>query len=179
MKKRILLITLLFVISLFIYSNFKMKQDDPTVLSPLLTKVENYIPERDRKNPDVSKVDVAWQLDHILKTFNRITDVLSKSNPEDYSSSINAARTFSLTAGYIPRGRAQSPDVVRPPEVIITEDIYKQLEEAKANILKLKTLNDKSNFDHPYFGQLNKAHAIRFIEVHTKHHLKIVEDILK
>ena len=179
MKKRILLITLLFVISLFIYSNFKMKQNDPAVLSPLLTKVENYIPERDRKNPDVSKVDVAWQLDHILKTFNRITDVLSKSNPEDYSSSINAARTFALTGGYIPRGRAQSPDVVRPPEVIITEDIYKQLEEAKANILKLKTLNDKSNFDHPYFGQLNKAHAIRFIEVHTKHHLKIVEDILK
>ncbi|WP_111682380.1 DUF1569 domain-containing protein [Winogradskyella tangerina] len=178
MKKRILFIAVLFVISLFIYSNFKMKQDDPSILRPLLTKVENYIPERDKKNLEVSKVDVAWQLDHILKTFNRITDVLSKSNPDDYSSSINAARTFSLTAGYIPRGRAQSPNVVRPPDVIITEDIYKQLEEAKANISKLKSLDNNANFDHPYFGQLNKAHAIRFIEVHTKHHLKIVRDIL-
>jgi len=157
----------------------KMNQEDPTILNPLLQQVENYIPERDKKNLEVSKVDVAWQLDHILKVVNRITETLEASNPNNYSFSVNAARTMSLTAGYIPRGRAKSPDVVKPPEVIITEDIYKQLEEAKANISKLAELDDNSNFEHPYFGQLNKAHAIRFIEVHTEHHLKIISDILK
>ena len=177
MKKRLLIIVVLLVL-LFVYSKFKMNQDDPKILTPLLTEVEGYIPQRDSINLKVSKVDVAWQLDHILKTFNRITEVLESSNPEDYSSSVSAARTMSLTAGYIPRGRAQSPDAVRPPDQIITEDIYKQLEEAKANITILATLDEDTNFDHPYFGQLNKAQAIRFIEVHTKHHLNIIADIL-
>ena len=178
MKRRII-ITILFVISLFIYSTFKMNQDDPKVLSPLLTQVENYIPQRDKINTDVSKVDVAWQLDHILKTINRITEALKTSKPDDYKSSINAARIFTLTGGYIPRGRAQSPDVVKPPEVILTKDLYSQLEQAKKNISKLKELEDKTNFEHPYFGQLNKSHTIRFLEVHTKHHRKIVKDIVK
>lgn len=179
MKKRITLVLSLFVISFIIYANMKMNQEDPTVLKPLLQQVENYISERDKKNLEVSKVDVAWQLDHILKVINRITETLEASNPNDYSLSVNATRTMSLTAGYIPRGRAQSPDVVKPPEVIITEDIYEQLVQARANITKLSELDDNSNFEHPYFGQLNKLQAIRFIEVHTEHHLKIIRDILK
>ncbi len=179
MKKRILIITSLFVISIFIYANIQMNQDNPKVLEPLLVEVENAIQYRDQKDPEVSKVDVAWQLDHILKTINRITEALEASNPSDYSNSINAARIFSLTAGYIPRGRAQSPDVVRPPEVILTEDIYVQLQEARANINTLNILDENTNFEHPYFGQLSKAQAIRFMEVHTKHHLKIVDDILE
>ncbi|MEO1030285.1 MAG: DUF1569 domain-containing protein [Bacteroidota bacterium] len=179
MKKRILIITSLFVISMFIYSKVKMNQDDPKVLEPLLVEIENAVQYRDRKNLEVSKVDIAWQLDHTLKTINRITEALETSNPNDYSSSVNAARVMSLTAGYIPRGRAQSPDVVRPPEIILTDDIYAQLKEAKANINTLNTLDEDANFEHPYFGQLNKAQTIRFIEVHTKHHLKIVSDILK
>ena len=178
MKKRILILVLALV-SLSIYSKFKMSQYNPEVLSPLLEEIETAIPYRDRKNPEISKADVAWQLDHVLKVINRVTDTLSASHPSNYKSSVSLARILSLTAGYIPRGRAKSPDVVKPPEVILTEDIYAQLEEAKANILKLKTLDDKANFKHFVFGQLNKAQTIRFMEVHTKHHLKIVRDILK
>ncbi|WP_299114710.1 DUF1569 domain-containing protein [uncultured Winogradskyella sp.] len=177
MKKRILIIVLLFI-ALFFYSKLKMNQNNPEVLSPLLIEIENSIQYRDRKNLEISKVDIAWQLDHILKTINRITEVLESSNPKDYTSSTNAMRIMSLTTGYIPRGRAQSPDVVRPPEIILTEDIYTQLKEAKANAIKLKQLHKDSNFEHFVFGQLNKAQTIRFIEVHTKHHLKIVNDIL-
>ena len=178
MKKRILIIVM-FIVLLVVYSKMKMNQDDPKVLEPLLADIENAIQFRDQKDLAVSKVDVAWQLDHMLKVINRITDTLERSNPDAYSSSINAARTMSLTAGYIPRGRAQSPDVVRPPEIIITEDIYAQLEDARANINTLIALDKNANFEHPYFGQLNKGQAVRFLEVHTKHHLKIVDDILK
>ncbi|MBV7268875.1 DinB family protein [Winogradskyella luteola] len=177
MKRRISILVLLLIL-LFVYSKIKMNQDNPEVLVPLLAKVENYIPHRDEINPEVSKADVAWQLDHILKTINRVTEVLEKSNPDAFKSSISGARIMSLTAGYIPRGRAQSPDVVKPPEVIVAKAIYRQLEEAKVNIAKLKELDENSNFEHFVFGQLNKAQTIRFMEVHTKHHLKIVDDIL-
>ncbi len=162
----------------FMYSKIKMNRSNPDVLSPLIEMVENYIPQRDSIDPEVSKVDVAWQLDHILKTINRISEALEKSNPEKYSSSTNAMRIITLTAGYIPRGRAQSPEIVRPPETILTSDIQKQIKEAQANIEKLKKLDDNSYFNHFVFGDLNKSQTIRFLEVHTKHHLKIVKDIL-
>jgi hypothetical protein len=156
-----------------------MSQDNPDVLSPLIEKVENYIPQRDSIKLEVSKADVAWQLDHILKTINRVSEALGKSNPEKFKSSVNAMRTITMTSGYIPRGRAQSPDIVKPPDVIYTEDIHAQVKEAKANIMKLKLLDENSYFKHFVFGNLNKAQTIRFLEVHTNHHLKIIKDILQ
>jgi len=178
MKKRILIILLLLV-ALFFYSKLKMNSKNPAILYVLLSQIENNIQFRDRMNEDVSKVDVAWQLDHALKTVNRITKDLEVSRPEDYKSSISLSRSLSLTMGYIPRGRAQSPDVVRPPEIILTKELYDQLEKAKLNVKKLMSLNENTHFNHPVFGVLNKAQTIRFLEVHTKHHLKIIDDILK
>ena len=112
MKKRILIIVLL-IVFLFVYSKIKMNQKNPEVLNPLLAEIENVIQYRDKKNIEVSQVDIAWQIDHVLKVINRITESLESSTPEDYTTSVNAARTFSLTAGYIPRGRAKSPDVCK------------------------------------------------------------------
>ena len=155
-----------------------MKRNNADYLITHLNQIESLISERDRINKDISKVDVAWHLDHILKTINRITKALQESKPENYQSSFNAARKMSLTFGYIPRGRAQSPAVVRPPDKILTEDIFSQLEEARKNIIVLNDLNRKSHFKHPVFGIINKATTIRFIEVHTEHHLKIIRDIL-
>ncbi len=177
MKKRLLVI-IVFILALIIYSKYKMNAHNPEILLPLISSIEEHIEDRDKKNTTVSKVDIAWQLDHMLKTINRITDALEASDPNAYDQSINAMRIMSLTAGYIPRGRAQSPSIVRPPEVIDTESIFAQIDEAKRNIEKLKQLDENSNFDHPVFGQLDKSQSIRFIEVHTNHHLKIVRDIL-
>ena len=178
MKKGVIILLVLIVLA-FIYSKIKMNQSNPKVLVPLIEQVEKYIPQRDSINLEVSKADVAWQLDHILKTINRISEALQKSNPENYKSSINAMRIMTLTAGYIPRGRAQAPDVVKPPEIILTEDLYSQIKEAKANLEKLNEIDKNTYFKHFVFGTINKAQTIRFLEVHTKHHLKIVEDILK
>lgn len=177
--KRTLIIILFIIISLFVYSKLKMSTSNPEILLPLIEEVELNIKNRDRKNTAISQVDVAWQLDHILKVINRVSDTLLKSNPVDYKSNINAGRVFTLTGGYIPRGVAQSPKVVRPPEVISTKDLYAQIQEARDYIQQIKSLPKNANFTHFAFGQMDKGQTIRFLEVHTKHHLKIVRDILK
>jgi hypothetical protein len=33
-------------------------------------------------------------------------------------------------------------------------------------------------FEHPYFGKLKLKETIRFLEIHTTHHLSIIEDIV-
>ena len=155
-----------------------MKQNNADCLDVHLDKIESLIPERDVKNENISRVDVAWHLDHMLKTIKEITKSLEKSNPENYKSGFNPVRVMSLTLGFIPRGRAQAPTVVRPPENIKTEDIISQLQVARDNLVVLNNLDKKAHFAHPVFGTIDKATSIRFIEVHTKHHLKIIKDIL-
>ncbi|WP_299439804.1 DUF1569 domain-containing protein [uncultured Aquimarina sp.] len=133
---------------------------------------------RDRVNATVSKVPIAWHLDHSLKVINRIHDVLKSSDPTVYEKRFNLARSFSFLFGYIPRGRGQSPAAVLPPKEIKTEGILSQLEIARENLSDLENLNENVNFIHPVFGQLNKKQSKRFLEIHTKHHLKIIRDIL-
>lgn len=43
-----------------------------------LTEIEGYIAFRDSLNPAVSKVEVAWHLDHSLRTINEIHKAVKK-----------------------------------------------------------------------------------------------------
>ncbi|WP_136466704.1 DUF1569 domain-containing protein [Flagellimonas onchidii] len=150
-----------------------------SLLNDEFSETENYILQRDALNPKVSKVDVAWHLDHMLKTINVICKSLEASNPDEYKSNFNLTRTLIYAWGDFPRGVAKSPKVVRPPDVILTEDLHRQIEMAKENLKVLQGLEANVHFEHPYFSVLDKKKSIRFLKIHTRHHLKIVRDIVK
>ncbi|GAA4949969.1 hypothetical protein GCM10023314_24170 [Algibacter agarivorans] len=69
--------------------------------------------------------------------------------------------------------------MVLPPDVILKEDLFNQLREEHYHIKAVKPLPKTSHFKHHVFGMLAKQQTLRFLEIHTKHHLKIVNDILK
>lgn len=167
------------MLSFFVYSNPKMNTSSTRVLMQQLETLENHITNSQLSDTGISKVSVAWHLDHSLKTINGICEALSESNPEDYSWAANVARSMSLTLNFIPRGRAQSPASVLPPGTIFESNLYNQLEQARTKIQKAVKLDNNANFEHPVFGQMNKSETLRFLEVHTNHHLKIVTDIMK
>jgi hypothetical protein len=148
-------------------------------LTNLISEIESKIEFRNLKNVSVSKSDVAWHLDHSLRVINGIFGVIKKSNPDDYKSSFNFKRSLILFLGKIPRGKAKAPETVISVGEISLEDLNSRLETAKTSIKELHNNTAKSNFVHPYFGQLNLKQTIRFLEIHTKHHLNIVDDILK
>jgi len=152
--------------------------DDSSFLIEELNKLESFIPYRDSINQNVSEVDVAWHLDHSLKVINAVIDTLKSSNPEDYRQSVNIGRSYILLSGRIPRGRGQSPDFVLPPKNVLTQDLEKQLKHARAELTTMNSLHKNSYFNHFAFGMLHKEDAKRFLEIHTNHHLAIVEDIL-
>lgn len=147
-------------------------------LDDKLAEVESHIEQRDQLNPKVSQVDVAWHVDHILKVNNSVFEALADSDPSLYDQDFNFLRFLVLTTGNIPRGAGQAPESVRPPEEILTEDIYAQMDTVRANLVKLEELDADSYMDHPVFGILDKKQVKRFMKVHTEHHLKIIRDIL-
>ncbi|GGI55938.1 DinB family protein [Winogradskyella haliclonae] len=147
-------------------------------LDSYIKQLETHIPEYEISNSKISKSTVGWQIDHSLKVINGIIGLL-KDAPTDKTPKLRFSGRLFLTLGYIPRGMGKAPKHVLPPEHIEKIQLDEQLAMAKELVPELKNVNTKATFKHPYFGILTKQQSIRFIEVHTKHHLKIIKDILK
>ncbi len=144
-----------------------------------LEKIESNIPKFEEKNLKVSKSTIGWQIDHSLKVINRVVISLQSSDPTLYKNNFSFLGKLFFTLGFFPRGRAKAPKYVKPPETILLKDLYSQLQLAKSNIETLNGLDKNAFFKHPLFGNINTKRVYRFLELHTNHHLKIVEDILK
>ena len=156
-----------------------MIKQNPEILISLIKELESSIAFRDKRNDSISISDIAWQIDHSLKVFNLVSEKLVNSNPELFKRNINKWRLLLFTLGYFPRGKVKAPKFVRPPEVILTEELRAQLQIAYDNIKKIKSASKHAHFKHFIFGVLNKNQTIRFLQLHTNHHLKIIRDILK
>jgi hypothetical protein len=143
-----------------------------------IKELESKIPNQEDYNPEISKSNVGWHIEHILLTNKMILEAVEKSNPADYTWSFKLSRIVVFTMNKIPRGRAKAPKVVVPK----TYDEQTLLEHLKIVTLKIQGLENMSSdkyFDHPYFGNLRLNKTIKFLEIHTKHHLEIINDIKK
>lgn len=149
------------------------------ILKHLLSKIEATIPYKDKENLSISKTKVGWQLDHALKVFIKVSEWTANSNPNDYKRKFNLWRVVLFPLGYFPRGKGKAPKYVLPPEIITIQDLNNQLVNARNHINILNNLPQGVYFKHFLFGMLSKKQTLRFLEMHTKHHLKIVKDILK
>jgi len=179
MKKKIILVFAVIILILFVLIQWKGSERSTHFLDSEFVEIEQLFEEKDRLNTNVSQANVAWHLDHLLKTINQISNSLLESDPATYSSNFNLQRIVVQTSGIIPRGAAQSPANVRPPDVIHLDSLNIQLAEAKKNIFKINALTEKANFEHPVFDVLDRNQTKRFLDVHTNHHLKIIRDILE
>ena len=156
-----------------------MKALNTTVLDNRLNQIENFIPLFEKTNLKVSKATIAWQLDHSLKVINVVAISMMKSDPSKYKNNFSFLGKVFLKLGFFPRGKAKAPKYVKPPVIILKEDLITQLVEARENILKIQNLDDNSFFKHPLFGHINKKRVISFLDTHTNHHLKNVKSIIK
>lgn len=146
-------------------------------LQLILEQLENQIPNYEKTNPAVSNATIGWQIDHSLIVINAVAEELKSSNPENYKWKFNKMRLLIQIVNTIPRGKVKAPKVVEPINVATIEDLKTKLELARKNITDITTLPANSYFTHPFFGDLKVTSAIWFLKLHTKHHLKIVEDI--
>ena len=142
--------------------------------------IRNAIVTGDTFSPDVSAKSSYWQLDHLLQVCLSISRVMDF--PKDpLSTRIKSpyVRAFVLITTYIPRGGGKAPDIVLPKTDKNQADLLEMLDQWEQKLPKLAQLDPDAGFDHPMFGWFRRDSTLRFIRIHTKHHLKIVHDILK
>ena len=148
-------------------------------LLPLLLQLESHISNFEKTNPNVSNSTVGWQIDHCLLVINGIIGQIEISDPLKYQPKWTFPKFMVFTTGKIPRGKAKAPKVVIPTQVATQEKLIAKLAAAKNNVLKLDFFSENQFFNHPFFKDLNVKQTKKFLTIHTKHHLKIIEDILK
>lgn len=145
-----------------------------------IDELESYVSKLNLSNEAVSKSTIGWQIAHSLKVIYGVTKTVAKSNPNDYKWQFNFTRIVIFTTGKIPRGKAKAPKAVRPEEEKITKDeLLGFIEKSKKAIETALNSDPKAFVEHPFFGLLKRDKAIRFLEIHTEHHLKIIRDIAK
>ena len=144
-----------------------------------INELESHVPNFEISNLDISKSTVGWQIDHSLKVINNVCIAMHSSDPNTFKNNMSFLGKFLLTIGKFPRGKANAPKHVRPPEIIKKDELINQVEDAKVNLATIETLPRNAYFKHPMFGHINKKRVLRFLEIHTNHHLKIIRDILK
>jgi hypothetical protein len=137
----------------------------------------NYIAHIDQLNTAVSTVNVGWHIEHSLLVINKIIQSVSKSDPNNYKWKFSLPRAFVFTINKFPRGKAKAPDIVKPKQQEKT-DYDALFAETKQALARLKNVDKNQFFLHHVFGNLNKKNTFIMLDIHTKHHLQIIKDII-
>jgi len=148
-------------------------------LKAKLDEVASYVAVRDSKNPEVSEVAVSWHIDHIFLVVNQIYKTVEQSDESNYKNEFNMIRAYVFTFNKMPRGKITAPESVRPKENVGIDTIQMHYDQALTTVEKLSDLPEKKHISHPVLGTMNRDKTIKFLMIHTEHHLKIIRDILK
>jgi hypothetical protein len=149
-----------------------------STLQVYLDELETKISKHENHNNDISKSNVGWHIEHTLLTINLIIEEVQKSNPENYKWSFKLPRILVFSMNKIPRGRAKSPEIVMP-KTYDERTLIDHLKITKFKIQELENASSDKYFNHPFFGNLKLSKTIKFLEIHTNHHLEIINDIIK
>ena len=147
-------------------------------LHTLLRDIETKIALQNMQQQSVSASSIGWHIEHTLLTINIIIKALTLSNVSDYRWSFRPLRYLIFGIGKIPRGKAKAPKIVQPKGDFDAQHLKNHLQEGKHNIQKLDVMSLDSYFKHPYFGHLKLKPSIKFLCIHTQHHISIVESIV-
>lgn len=136
----------------------------------------------DRHSSRISGWSVGQHVDHLIKADQSIF-VRFPAPEEEAPPQVTPLGRFVLWTGWIPRGKGKAPSATQPeaPERDALIEGIDGIERLFEQAIELpEALADPAPIaKHPYFGGLNRAQWLRFVQVHHHHHAKIVRDILR
>lgn len=131
----------------------------------------------------ISTWSIADQLDHIARATQAMTGAIEMAllpeAPTDGRASLVGRAV--LATGWIPRGVGKAPESTQP-ETGSREQLGNLLADARRALDRLEPRlpeidGAQGRVNHFAFGDLTPRQWLRIIDIHTRHHLKIVRDI--
>jgi hypothetical protein len=147
-------------------------------LSKALTEISGLVPQYELCNFSISKASVGWHIAHSCLVINSIAGALKKSDPSVYRRKFSFPFLYVSLIGSFPRGKGKAPERVVPVGEINPETLQTLISRSQSALSEIPGLAKNAHFKHPLFGLLNKKSTIRFLEIHTVHHYKIIRDII-
>lgn len=132
----------------------------------------------DESNAQVSAASAGWHIEHLLLVFTSILEGLKKSDSGQYAPRFNIFKLLIMATGHISRNRGKAPKFTLPQQ-LDAQGVEDKIERVRQQLSELQHLHPRAHIHHPYFGHLNVSESLRFLYIHTHHHLKIIRDILK
>ena len=142
-----------------------------------LDEIYTYVEHEHQLNTAVSSVNVGWHIEHTSLVIIKIIETVIKSDPKKYKWKFSLIRLIIFLKNKFPRGKAKAPEIVKPKQIEKT-DFQQLLIQTKQALQQLKQADPNQYFLHPVFGDLNKKNTFIMLDIHTRHHLDIVKDII-
>jgi hypothetical protein len=146
-------------------------------LDILINQLEASIPKFEKYSATISKSNIGWHIDHALMVLIGIIDTTSKSDPSIYKWEFNFKRFVVMARRKIPRGKAKAPKSVIPKGDYNLDSLKNKIAIAKSKLEELMQMPSNKYFPHPGLGNMKLKQTIKFLEIHTSHHLRIIEEI--
>ena len=136
------------------------------------------------RSAPVSAWNIGQHLDHLAKANREIADGIRKILAGEAGPS-RSAPTFVgravLLGGWIPRGAGKAPAYTTPDAISlqqIKDNLRRSLEAVSGLGEVLAEIGQsRGRGDHFAFGGLTPMQWLRTMDVHTRHHLKIIREI--
>ncbi|MEM9593482.1 MAG: hypothetical protein AAGD06_04440 [Acidobacteriota bacterium] len=134
-------------------------------------------------SPKVSDWDVGDQLEHALLVEAGVYTYFDRFLAGDASPGVgpSLAGRLILAVGRIPRGRGRSPELFLPNRLdsaALTELAGSTRERFAAFEPGLGSLaSSPGRLPHPFLGGFDVAQWLRFLDIHRRHHLKLIAAI--
>lgn len=154
-----------------------MKDELVHKLRNQLEELEANLVNFELTNGAVSSASIGWHIEHSLLVIEGVIETLKTSDPKLFKKKFNLKKEIIYILGKFPRGKARAPKSVRPAEHMDKIETEKRLDRIKLAVPELLILDKGVFFKHPIFGNLRLLDSVRFLELHTEHHLKIIRGV--
>ena len=148
-------------------------------LNKQLEELKYFIDLGDLKNTDVSKAGTYWHIDHSLNVIKAIIQALEESDPKNYKPKFSILKWVIMTFKTMPRGKGKAPKQTFGANQVTKQNLLQKHASTVADVAKITSIAEDKIFKHPLFGWMKKKDTIKFITIHTHHHIKIIRDIAK
>ena len=143
-----------------------------------LSELEVYNEYAQSKHLSISSVTVGWHIEHTLLVILKTLDSMKNSDPLKYKWRFNLYRFIVFSINRIPRGKGKAPTIVQPAKEE-NINLKELIDTSRIALNEFDNLHPNQYVKHPVFGLLNKKQAGKLLDIHTRHHLLILNDILK